>query len=171
MSDSLADRLKKLSQDHAQEQRGETDARKFQEKVYLFISDHSRPEYDHLLAVISKRVEEVNPQIGDLPKFQVMQNGATIEQGNAAAYLHFDKPIMNAPDNALLISFGSSRSVMFDYFDVPPPEPERYRLQAAASNSLDRIVWVGDLGELTSEQLADFMLEHLTEYYLEHKRS
>jgi hypothetical protein len=170
MSDSLADRLKRLSQQHAQMQRGETDARNFQQKVNAFISDHSRPEYERLLAVIAKRVGEVNPEIGDLPKFQVTQGGATVEQGNTAAYLHFDKPIINAPDNALLISFGSQRNMIAMFLDERPPTPDRYRLQAAASDSLDRIVWVGDLGELTSEQLADFVLEHLTEYYLEHKR-
>jgi hypothetical protein len=170
MSDSLADRLKRLSQQHAQIQRGETDVRNFQEKVNAFVSEHSRREYERLLAVITKRAGEVNPEIGDLPKFQVTQNGATIEQGNTAAYLHFDKPILNAPDNALLVSFGAQRNMVAMFFDEPPPTPDRYRLQAAASDSLDRIVWVGDLGELTSEQLADFVLEHLTEYYLEHKR-
>jgi hypothetical protein len=52
------------------------------------------------------------------------------------------------------------------YFFEPPPEPERYRLQAAASNSLETIVWTGDLGELTSEKLVDFIIEQLTTYYL-----
>lgn len=167
MSDSLADRLKKLSQQHAEVERVEADVKDFHEKVNTFITERSKPEYEQLLTVIKGRVEEVNPHIDDLPKFQIAQNGATIEQGNAAAYLHFDKPIVNAPNNALLVSFAPHRNAM--YFVGPPPEPDRYRLQAAASDSLDRIVWVGDLGELTSKQLADFILEHLTEYYLQHK--
>jgi hypothetical protein len=170
MPDRLADRLKRLSQQHSQMQRSETDERNLREKANAFISERSSPEYERLLAIITKRAGEVNPEIGDLPKFRVTQNGATIEQGNTAAYLHFDKPIINAPDNALLISFGSQRNMIAMFFDEAPPAPDRYRLQAAASDALDGIVWVGDLGELTSEQLADFVLEHLTEYYLEHKR-
>lgn len=168
MSDPLAERLKKLSDQHTKDQEADADARSFQEKVNTFISEHSRAEYDHLLAVVQKRVDEVNPQIGDLPKFQITQNGSTIQQGNAAAYLHFDKPILNRPENALLLSIGSNASAF--YLGYEPPAPVRYRLQAAASDSLDRIVWVGDLGELISEQLADFVLEHLTEYYLSHRR-
>ena len=96
-----------------------------------------------------------------------IQNGEVIEQGNAAAYLNFDKPISNAPANSLQIVFGPHRGTIYAFGN--PPKPERYRLQAAGSNSLDRIVWVGDLGELTSEQLADFVIEQLTRYYLEHK--
>lgn len=167
MSDSLADRLKRLSRQHAQEERADSDARDFQERVNAFITEQSRPEYERLLAVIKKRVQDVNHQIGDLPQFQLVQSGATVEQGNAAAYLLFDKPIVNAPNNALLVSFGPHRNAM--YFFEPPPAHVRYKLQAAASDSLDRIVWIGDLGELTSDQLAEFILEHLTEYYLQHK--
>jgi len=168
MSEPLADRLKRLSQQRSNEQNAELESKKFQERVNAFISDQSRPEYERLLSIIKKRVEEVNPEIGDLPKFQVVQNGEIIEQGNTAAYLNFDKPILNAPNNALLVSFGAHRNAM--YVLSSPPAPERYRLQAAGSNALDRIVWVGDLGELTSERLADFIIEQLTRYFLAHKR-
>ena len=168
MSESLADRLKRLSQQRSNEQQAELETKKFHERVNSFISDHSRPEYDRLLTIIKKRIDEVNPDIGDLPKFQVVQSGEIVEQGNAAAYLNFDKPILNAPNNALLVSFGAHRNAM--YMLSSPPAPERYRLQAAATNALDRIMWVGDLGELTSEQLVDFIIEQLTRYYLEHKR-
>lgn len=167
MSESLSDRLKRLSEEDAKQQRTEIDATKFQEQVNKFISEHSRPEYDRLLAIIKGRVEEINPEIGDLPKFQLAQNGQEIIQGNATAYLNFDKPILNLPNNALLISFAPHRNAM--YFIDEPPAPERYRLQAAASNSLDAINWVGDLGELKSEKLADFIIEQLTRYYLAHK--
>jgi|ERR1700723_214314 len=168
MSDPLAERLKKLAQQHSHDQQAEADTRNFQEKVNTFISERSRPEYENLLNVVGKRIGIVNPNIGDLPKFEVTQNGSAIQQGNVAAYIHFDKPILNLPNNALLISFGSVPNAM--YFDESDrPTPDRYRLQAAATNGIDRIVWVGDLGELTSEQLADFILEHLTEYYLAHR--
>jgi hypothetical protein len=56
------------------------------------------------------------------------------------------------------------------YFsEADRPEAIRYLLQAAANDNLDGIVWVGDLGELTTEQLCEFILENLTEYYLENR--
>ena len=167
MSDYLADRLRKLSEQRSKEQQEQRESANFQERVNKFISDESRPEFERLLNIIKTRVQTVNPNIGDLPQFQIVQNGQTIEQGNAAAYLNFDKPILNAPNNALLVSFGSHRNAF--YLGTRPPEPRRYRLQAAASDSLDQIVWTGELGELSSEQLADFVIENLTAYYLEHK--
>jgi hypothetical protein len=166
MSDSLADRLKRLAEQQAKGLEAEKDQRDFQDRVNKFISDNARPEYERLLGLIKSRVEELNPQIGDLPQFRFNPGQQTLEQGNAAAYLFLDKPILNMPNNALLISFAPQRNVM--YFDNPPA-PIRYRLQAAASDNLGQISWVGDLGELTSAQLADFVIEHLTTYYLEHK--
>jgi hypothetical protein len=68
-----------------------------------------------------------------------------------------------------LASGREPQGVYADFFSGPP-KPERYKLQPAMEQSPDRIVRIGDLGELTSEQLADFILEHLTEYYLEHKK-
>lgn len=167
MSDHLADRLKQLSQQHAKEQQEQRESANFQERVNKFISDQSRPEFERLLIIIKARVEQLNPNIGDLPQFQIVENGRTIQQGNAAAYLLFEKPIMNAPQNVLAITFGPLRNAM--YFLSAPPDPRRYRLHAAASDSLDQIVWLGDLGELSSEQLAEFIIENLTTYYLEHK--
>lgn len=164
MTEPLADRLKRLSEQHDKEKQADADVANFQKRVDAFISDRSRPEYERLLTILERRIAEVNPQIGPLPQFRFIRNGQEIEQGNATAYLHFDKPILNAPHNALMISFGPNRDAM--YFFEPPPEPERYRLQAAASNSLETIVWTGDLGELTSEKLVDFIIEQLTTYYL-----
>jgi hypothetical protein len=54
------------------------------------------------------------------------------------------------------------------YF-AEPPAAIRYKLEAAATESLDAIVWTGDLGTLTTAQLSDFILETLTTYYLQHK--
>ena len=167
MTDSLADRLKKLAEQHTTNEQAELSAKEHQEKLNIFISDKSQPEYRRLLTLIQKRVEDINPAIGDLPKFQFTPGSQVVEQGNSAAYIMFDKPIINRPDNALLISFAPHQNAM--YLFGPAPQPERYRLQAAASDGMDNIVWVGDLGELKSEQLADFILEHLTQYYLEHK--
>jgi hypothetical protein len=115
--------------------------------------------------LLKERAEEMNSSIGDLPKF--VPGGYLIQQSNMALYFHFDKPIMNRPDNALLFSVGPAPNTM--YFFNAAPEPQRYRLQAAASDDVSSIVWVGDLGELTSPQLVDIMLEQLTIYYLEHK--
>jgi hypothetical protein len=166
MPDSLAERLKKLAEQQAKGQAAEHEVRSLQERVNAFISDNARPEYDRLQLQLQKRINEVNPDIGDLPPFQFNPGTRMIQQGNCVAFLNFDKPILNGPQNQLMISFGPHPHNI--YFDEPPPAT-RYRLHAAATDSVDSIVWVGDLGELTSAQLSDFILEHLTQYYLEHK--
>jgi hypothetical protein len=167
MSDALADRLKKLAEQKRTDDTQEQQVRNFQERVNEFIANKARPEYERFLTLIQQRIAEVNPSLGDLPPFQY--SPLLIQQGNAAAFTHFDKPILNQPNNALLLSFGPHPHAM--YLLSEPPPSRRYRLQAAASDSLDRIVWTGDLGELETEQLADFILEHLTQYYLDHKPS
>ncbi|MBZ5689252.1 MAG: hypothetical protein LAP86_29970 [Acidobacteriia bacterium] len=164
MADPLADRLKKLAAQKEQGVRAEKNAIEFQQRVNNFISDNARPEYDRLLALLQKRIDAVNPALGDLPKFVYQPNQQVVEQGNAAAYLYFDKPILNAPDNRLLLSFGPHRAAIYVGF-VEQPAAIRYSLHAAASDALDRIVWVGDLGEITSEKLVELILEQLTTYY------
>ena len=165
MPDNLADRLRNLANVHTQGKQAEVNRQKFQEQVNTFISDKARPEYENLVRLLKERAEQMNSQIGDLPKFT--PTGYFIQQGNMALYYHFDKPIMNAPNNALLFSVGPVPNAM--YFFGPPPQPVRYQLQAAASDDFTKIVWTGDLGELTSAQLVDVVLEQLTVYYLENK--
>jgi hypothetical protein len=166
VSDPLADRLKHLAEQHAKGKQAEQDVHAFQERVNKYVSDNARGEYDNLLRLIKARVEQVNPTLGTLPPYQV--GGLGVTQGNMAAYLTFDKPIMNLPNNALVISFGSGPNTFYPLDD--PPQPVRYRMQAAAADDFSRIVWVGDLGEVKSEQVVDLVLEQLTTYYLEHQR-
>ncbi len=90
-----------------------------------------------------------------------------VTQDNCVASWYFEKPIMNAPANRLTVGIGTSPNAM--YFHSRRPDPERYRFQAAANDSLDGIVWVGRAGEFTSDALVDFALEQLTNYYLVHK--
>jgi len=168
MSDSLVDRLKKLAGQEKKGREAEQESADFQQRVSDFISDKAQPEYDRLLSLLNKRLEEINPSLGtELPQFQFNLASRMIQQGNSVAVIHFDKPITNRPDNALLVSFGPHPHAQ--YFLEAPPASKRYRLQAAASDSLDRIVWVGDLGELETQQVVDFIIESLTTYYLEHK--
>ena len=170
MSDPLAERLRKLALQKVQGEQADKDEHARLERAFALISDNARAEFDRLIVVVAKRAEELNPQIGDLPKYNVSPSQHMVEQGNAAAYLVFDKPILNRPENALLLSFGPHRNAMF-IFDRQPPAPVRYRLEAAATDAIDGIVWVGDLGELDTQRLADMVLEILTTYYLEHKSS
>lgn len=167
MSDSLADRLKKLSQQQREEKQAEFDVEERQKRINNFVAEKSGAEYERLLTLIQARIEEVNPQIGALPQFRVLRQGE-FEQGNACAYLYFDNPFLNMPNNRLLMSFGPHRNAIYVFDD--PPETERYEMQAAVSDSFDKIVWTGDLGDLTSENLADFVLEGLTRYYLSIQR-
>jgi hypothetical protein len=165
MADSLADRLnqKQAAQRHAEQT--EQDKIDFQQRVNAFISDNARPEYDRMMATLKEKTETVNAELRDLPHFQL--GGQMVIQDNCVASWYFEKPIMNAPNNRLLVGIGTHPNAM--YFMTPRPDPERYQFQAAANDSLDGIIWVGRAGEFTSDALIDFALERLTSYYLVNK--
>lgn len=170
--ESLADRLNKLAQQRKAEQEAEKQVQKTQEEVNQFIFGHARPEFENLLNILERKTAEVNPGLRDLPKFGFRRGGIAphIQQGNVAAFLSFIQPMLNAPPIVLRLSFGREPGgVYIDFFDSAPPEPERYEVTPAMEVSPDRIVWTGDLGEISSEQLSEFVLSHLTEYYLEHR--
>jgi hypothetical protein len=166
VSDPLADRLKHLAEQHAKGKQAEEDVHAFRERVNKYISDNARGEYENLFRLIKARVEQLNPTLGTLPSYQV--GGQWVSQGNMAAYLTFDKPIMNLPNNALIISIGAGPNTFYPFGD--PPEPVRFRMQAAAADDFTRIVWVGDLGEVKSDQVVDIVLEQLSTYYLENQK-
>lgn len=132
MSDNLADRLKHLAQDHARGKQAEIDQQKLMERVVTFISDNAQGEYDNFIRLLKERAEQMNSSIGDLPKF--VPGGYLVQQSNMALYFHFDKPIMNRPENVLLLSVGPAPNTMYLFGN--PPSPVRYRLQAAASDDL-----------------------------------
>src|ERR1700688_3412264 len=145
MSDPLADRLKQLSEQHAKGKQADQDVQAFQARVNKYIADNARGEYENLLRLIKERVDKINPTFGTLPQFVVGHQ--QVQQGNMAAYLTFEKPIMNMPNNALIVSVGAAPTgaIMFGIFG-PPPEPVRFRMQAAAADDFSCIVWTGDLG-------------------------
>jgi len=165
MSESLADRLKRLASERTSARDAEQTMREAQQRADAFISDHARPEFEKLLARLKSLVEEVNPTLSDLPKYQFWANGM-IQQGNHVAMLHFDKPIFNDSTNRLLVSFGPHPQGM--YFSTEPPESRRFQLYAGCNDAIDEIRWMGDFGELSTNQLAEVMLEGLTNYYLDH---
>lgn len=174
--ESLADRLNRLARSKQQEQEVETRVRRTQEQVNEFILANARPAFDELLNTIARRVDEVNLSLQDLPVFEWRKNGSYVKQGNVAAFLTFHQLFANAGPITFHIAFGREpEGVYAEGFLIPgfgdPPEPERYELQPAMEQNPDRIVWTGDLGEMSSEALVDFTLTHLTEYYLNHKRT
>jgi len=138
MSDNLAERPKNLAREQARGQQAEIDQQSFQERVNTFISDHAREEYDNLIRLLKERAEQLNSQIGELPKF--VPGGYFIQQGNMALYFHFDKPIMNRADNALLLSVGPAPNTMYLFGNAP--QPVRRKLHAAAADDMSSIVWV-----------------------------
>jgi hypothetical protein len=169
MPDSLAERLKRLADAQANEQKAEDDVKAFQARVNQFISDHARGEFAKLQDQLKSQSEAVNPHLGDdLPKFQWNGGSQFVQQGNFVAGIHFEKPISNSPANRLTISIGPNPFGMYAPW-FRPPKPIVRRLQAAATNELDGIVWTGDFGEVTTEELVGIILESLTAYYLENK--
>jgi hypothetical protein len=169
--ESLADRLNRLAQQKRRDQEAEKQVQVTQEQINQFIYREARPEFGRLLEILEEKIPPVNEALKDLPKFELRKSGPYIKQGNAAAYLSFMQPIMNAGPILLRLSFGREPEGMYADFYSRPPEPERYELLPGMERNPDRIVWTGDLGEIASNDLAAFVLTHLTEYYLEHKPS
>lgn len=89
-----------------------------------------------------------------------------IQQGNYVASLYFEKPISNRSVNRLLVSFGPHPEGM--YFLTEPPESRRFQLYAGCNDAIDEILWMGDFGELSTNQLAEVVLEGLTRYFVDH---
>jgi len=170
-NESLAERLNRLAQQKRAEQEAEKHVQKTHEEVNQFIFANAKPEFENLLNILERKVSEVNPSLRDLPQFEFRRGGPYIKQGNVAAFLSFIQRMLNAQQTLLRLSFGREPEGFYIDFDSGPPEPERYQLQPAIKRSPDRIVWVGDLGEIPSEQLSYFILNHLTEYYLERRPS
>jgi hypothetical protein len=166
---SLADRLKEMARQQEAKLSSEKAVELTQEKIDEFITANARPEFEHLLKSIGSKIAEVNPALDNLPRFVPNSDNSMVMQGNVAAYINFDKPMINRPDNRLLISFGFRPDAMF-FNEDDRPESLRYVLQAATTEGLNALVWEGQLGELNSDQLADFTLETLTTYFLEHSK-
>ncbi len=167
MSD-FAERLRKLADAKNDQAAADESAVAFQDRVNKFIALHARAEYERLRGELEAKVLEVNPNLGDLPKYEFMQGNAMVQQGNCIASLYFDMPYTDLPSNQLLVGFGVHHMAM--YFDEQDrPQPIRYKLHAAADDALTGIVWVGDLGEISTSRLVEFILENLTVYYLENR--
>ena len=167
--ESLADRLNRLAQQQKEQHEAETHVQKTQEQVNEFILKNASPEFQRLLDIVGKKVEQVNPSLLALPLFEWRRNGAILKQGNVAAFFSFHQAFTNAGPILFHVSFGREPDGFYLEGFSEPPEPERYQLHAAMAHEPERILWAGDLGEMSSETLADFVLTHLTEYYLCHK--
>jgi len=164
MAESLSDRLKRLAAERTLGQQAEKDVRELQRRADAFISDNARPEFEKLHSIIKSLIDDVNPTLTDFPKFQLYPNGM-IQQGNYVAFIRFDKPSLNESANRLVITFGPHPNAM--YFDEPP-EPRRFDLHAGCNDAINEILWQGDFGELRTRQLADVILEGLTQYWIDH---
>lgn len=170
--ESLADRLNRLAQQKKLEHEAEKQVQRTQEQIGQYIVANAKPEFDRFLQALEAKISEINPALKDLPSFEFMKGGISphVKQGNSAAYLSFMQPVMNAPPILLRLSFARAPGMYLDIFSGPP-EPERYQLQPAMEVEPDRIVWSGDLGDLSSDELVDFVLNQLTQYFLDHRPS
>lgn len=165
MSESLADRLKRLATKRTFPPDAEQAKTEVQGRLEAFISDHAQPEFEKLQARLQSLVDELNPTLTDLPKYQFSANGM-VQQGGYSVILYFDKPIPHRSDNRLLVSFGPHPQGA--HLQTEPSESRRFELYAGCNSAIDEIRWMGDFGELSTDQLAELMLESLTRYYLDY---
>ena len=136
----------------------------FRQRANRFIFDHAREEYDYLIARLQKRVEERNATPGNLPQF--ILHGSTVQLGDTALYLELDQLPTDPDAHLLTIKLGLA-PFKKSLFGTGPP-PQRKRLRATASADLSSVLWVNDLGELTSDLVVEFALDLLTGYYGRH---
>jgi hypothetical protein len=168
--DPLADRIQKLAEARAAAKNAEASVTSTQAEAQKFLYENARPQYEHVLKILQDRIQTVNPQIQAVPQYVYSTGQHCVVQGNVAAYLLYSQLILNAGPINLRISFGAQpRAFYIDRSSAP--RPEHYTLEPAVEKEVAfKIVWMGDLGKLTSEQLAEFVLQHLTEYFLDHQR-
>ncbi len=141
-----------------------TDQQSLRQRVNKFISENVRAEYDNLMSCLKERVEERNANTGTLPKFVL--RGSSVELGHTVLQLEFDQNFID-PDVYVLnlkVGWAPFRKPLFG----TEPTPQGRRLRATASDDLSSILWVGDLGKLTSAELVEFALDLLTAYYSRH---
>ncbi|HTR35840.1 MAG TPA: hypothetical protein VMH80_08075 [Bryobacteraceae bacterium] len=169
--ESLGERLNRLAQEKKSQQEAEKAVRRTQDQINQFIFANARPAFDDLLKLVETRAQGVNPSLQDLPHFEWNKGSHYVKQGSVAAFFSFHQPVLNAAPISFHISFGREPAGFYADVFSEAPEPERYQLEPAMEQNPDRIVWNGDLGEMSSETLVDFVLTHLTEYYLAHKSS
>lgn len=65
------------------------------------------------MASLKQQVDDVNAGLSDLAHFQL--GGQMITQDNCVASWYFEKPIMNAPNNRLIVGIGTHPNAI--YFD------------------------------------------------------
>ena len=165
MPESLADRLKRLASKRTYTRDAEQTIREARGRSEAFISDHAQTEFEKLQARLRTLIDEINPTLSNLPMYQFSADGMIV-QGNYFVMLDFDKPIPNRSDNRLLVSFGPHSQGI--HFSTEPPVSRRFELYAGCNDAIDEIRWMGDFGELSTDQLSEVMLESLTRYYLDY---
>ena len=169
--ESLGERLNRLAAEKNLKQETEKQARLRQEQINQFIYRETRPEFERLVQAVEARALATNPALKDLPQFEFCKGGPYVKQGNVAAFLFFSQPIMNAGPISLRLTLGREPQGMYADVFSAPPRPIHNQFQPGMETSPDRIVWIGDSREISSDELADFTLLRLTEYFLERKRS
>ena len=166
----LEDRVKKLLEAHSQPEPAEptepTQSRQqtFREQANTFVCQHAREEYAKFTSLLKQRAEELNSSMNDSAKFVV--GGSNIQLGHVALYYCFDHLIVNNPENKLSFSIGPKPNPLFP--GAKGPNAVWYEFRAIASDDCTSILWVGKEGHFDSLGLADFLLEKLLLYYLEH---
>src|SRR5882762_3673086 len=98
-------------------------------------AQRKQEEYDDLIRLLKERVEEMNANTGNLPKFVV--RGSTIQLDHIVLHLEFDELFMSPADYVLVLKVGLA-SFKRPLFGSEPP-PVKHKLQPAASDNLSSI--------------------------------
>jgi hypothetical protein len=129
-------------------------------------AQRKRQEYERLMILLEKRVEEINANRGDLPEIVVRSSSLQLDQFKL--YIEFDQLFPKLTDYVLVLRVGQERKPLFGS-DLPAV---RHRLQPIVADDLRSIVWMGNVGDITqfnTAELVELALDMLTGYYRRHR--
>lgn len=163
--ESLATKLERKASEANKEVEAVERRRRIQAEGQAMLMSRSPEEFKRLQSVVRARMLEANDTLITLPKFgdYATAGGFGVSQGNVSAEVIYLGPVIgNVPANIRVsVSFGKHRDAVFA--SMPMRAFEFVPILGG-----DGIVWAGS-GQptRTTEQLAEHILENLTEYFLE----
>jgi hypothetical protein len=163
MSDELAEKLKAHTAEQQRRKLIEIEHQKLQKSHDSFVCGYARYEYDDLVDLMKQKVEETRSKTGNSPELTLA--GSYIQLGHVALYFQFDQPVVNRPDNQLVLRLGLAPNKHGPFGSGPTPVI--HRLEAMEAHNRE-IIWVGKLGRFKSDELAKIALEMLVDYYCQH---
>jgi len=163
--DSLAKDLERRAVQHRQEIAAMDQKREAEQAAASFLLQEAPRSFKSLQAIATARISEVGDQVKNLPPFteyRGVPGGFGVAQANVVATFTYLSGSMYANvlgDIRVMLDIGLHRDVMFGR-----AKPKTYAFRPVIRGS--QIAWTSANRTMNVDELADFALVQLTEYYL-----